>query len=407
LNEQSNMASGKDRLRMQRTVRGICTVTAIGVLWLGRNSHAPSTIPGLSPFVAVASLLVTRALHISAGIGLVVGCIVLLRSRWFCRWVCPLGYCADGFSRLGQRLGRRAAKCPPVGQWILWLTLGGALLGWPLLLWLDPLGIFTGAFTVLTAGAVPGAWLTILPALVVLLLSLVWPYIWCGKLCPLGAFQDIASHLSRGGRRLLRRDKPSNSSRSASLPVARRAVLGAVVGTASVSALRLTGPAVARPLRPPGAAAEATLLGLCVRCGNCTRACPTHIIKPDLGAHGLTSLMSPVLSFADGYCREDCVACTSVCPSDALRPLTVEKKPGIQIGLPAVDMGICLLGADRECAECRRWCPYGAIRYVFSESEYCLVPQIDAAKCNGCGACEMACPTKPKKAIVVAPLPAR
>jgi ferredoxin len=149
---------------------------------------------------------------------------------------------------------------------------------------------------------------------------------------------------------------------------------------------------------------EQAFLGLCVRCGNCIRACPTHIITPDLGGHGLTSLMSPVLSFSEGYCREDCVVCTGVCPSDALRPLAIEDKPAIQIGRPAVDMDICLLGADRECAECRRWCPYDAIRYVFSESEYCLVPRIDAAKCNGCGACENVCPTKPKKAIVVAAL---
>lgn len=69
-------------------------------------------------------------------------------------------------------------------------------------------------------------------------------------------------------------------------------------------------------------------------------------------------------------------------------------------------MGVCLLGDERECSECRRWCPHEAIRYVFSEREYTLVPQIDVEKCTGCGACEMACPVTPKKAIVVAPLPA-
>ena len=80
-----------------------------------------------------------------------------------------------------------------------------------------------------------------------------------------------------------------------------------------------------------------------------------------------------------------------------------EEKAKVSLGLPRVDMGVCLLGDERECTECRRWCPYEAIRYVFSEAEYTLVPQIDLERCNGCGACEMVCPVKPKKAIVVVP----
>ena len=404
MSEQDTKASGKDRRRPPRPVRGLCTVAAIAMLWLGRNSHAPSTVLGLSPFVAVASLLVTRALHVSAGIGLTIGIVVLLRPRWFCRRICPLGHCADAVSRLGRRLGRRPAKFFPLGQWILWLTLGGALLGWPLLLWSDPLAIFSGAFTPFVQRSTAAVWLTLLPALAVLVLSFCWPYVWCSKVCPLGAFQDVLSHVSRTGRRLLHRSKKTDSPPGASLPVARRAVLGAVVGTASASALRLMGTRAAPPLRPPGAVADETFRGICIRCGNCMRACPTRIIQPDLGGHGLTSLMSPVLSFADGYCREDCVACTQVCPSDALNSLKIERKPHIQIGLPKVDMDICLLGADRECAECRRWCPYGAIHYAFSETSYSLAPQIDPDKCNGCGACEKACPTQPKKAIVVRPV---
>jgi formate hydrogenlyase subunit 6/NADH:ubiquinone oxidoreductase subunit I len=67
-------------------------------------------------------------------------------------------------------------------------------------------------------------------------------------------------------------------------------------------------------------------------------------------------------------------------------------------------MDICLLRDDRECTVCRRQCPYGAIQYVFDETDYMTRPEIDAAKCPGCGACETACPTTPKKAIVVFPV---
>lgn len=64
-------------------------------------------------------------------------------------------------------------------------------------------------------------------------------------------------------------------------------------------------------------------------------------------------------------------------------------------------MDLCLLREDRECSACMRWCPYNAIRYVFSEVEYALVPVIDAERCNGCAVCEKACPTGPYKAIGV------
>ena len=396
MSEQDTAASEKNFRRYRWFVRGAALAIAVTLLWGGSVA-----VPGLSPFIALASMLAIRAFHEIALLGLVTTIVVLVHPRWFCRWLCPLGLCAEGASRLGRRCGRRPLKSIPLGQWILWLTLGGACVGWPLLLWLDPLAIFAGLFGLAAFRSVPAACLMALPALAVLLLSLAWPYIWCGQLCPLGAFQDILSRLMRRARGRVRQSPEGD------LPLARRAVLGAAIGVASASVLRPIRASAARPLRPPGAVDEPEFLGVCVRCGNCIRACPTQIIEPDLARHGLASLLSPVLRFENGYCAEDCVRCTSVCPSGALVRLALEDKPTVRIGLPKVDMNLCLLGEDRECTECRRWCPYGAIRYVFSEAEYTLRPQIDPAKCNGCGACEMACPTKPKKAIVVDPLPAR
>ncbi len=69
-----------------------------------------------------------------------------------------------------------------------------------------------------------------------------------------------------------------------------------------------------------------------------------------------------------------------------------------------VDMEICLLGDDRDCSICRNRCPYEAISLIFSEIDYTLTPQIDLDRCPGCGACQLACPTSPEKAIVVQPV---
>jgi ferredoxin len=120
-----------------------------------------------------------------------------------------------------------------------------------------------------------------------------------------------------------------------------------------------------------------------------------------MGQHGIAGILTPILTFDKNYCREDCIRCTLVCPSGALVGVNLDNKPDIQIGMAQVDMNLCLLGEDHECSACMRWCPYNAIRYVFSEAEYMLVPMIDAGKCNGCGACEVACPTSPRKAIRV------
>ncbi|MBN2584647.1 MAG: 4Fe-4S dicluster domain-containing protein, partial [Planctomycetes bacterium] len=264
--------------------------------------------------------------------------------------------------------------------------------GYPVLLWLDPLAIFSGAFAVGPA---------VIPLLVILALSFTWPHIWCSRICPLGAFQDMLRSLARHVRR---RAKDDPAAQRWSLPVARRTVLGIGAGAALASAARLAHRPALRPLRPPGAIDEPEFLGVCVRCGNCIRACPTRIIEPSLGRHGVASLLTPILQFRENYCLVDCTNCMEVCPSGALVRLSAEGKASKPIGLPQVDMNVCLLGADRECAECRRWCPHEAIRYVWSESEYTLIPQIDPQKCTGCGACEAVCPTKPKKAIVVVPL---
>jgi MauM/NapG family ferredoxin protein len=410
-------------------VRGICLVLAVLALWpLLPGSFAPVLVPALSPFVAVAAMLATRTFHAMVWLGLMVGAAALLRHRLFCRWVCPAGSCMDGASRLGRRLGRRTARVPLLGRWIVGLTLGGACLGYPFLLWLDPLARFAGLFALGGRGPGLGLGLSVAGFLALLMLDLLYPNVWCACLCPLGAFQDLLSSLSGAFRSVLRREDddlkgtggivkprhaaalvctgPARASKETPYGVTtnrRHMLLAAAAGAAWGGMGRLHRQKTSRPLRPPGALEERTFRGVCTRCGNCVRACPSGIVARELGHSGLASLLTPVLSFREGYCREDCVRCTEACPSGALTRLSLEMKPSVRLGLPRVDMDVCLLADDRECSVCRSRCPYNAIRYVFSETDYTLTPQIDREKCTGCGACEAACPTAPHKAIVVLP----
>lgn len=88
--------------------------------------------------------------------------------------------------------------------------------------------------------------------------------------------------------------------------MARRAVLGVAIGGVRAVLVRAARAAAPRPLRPPGARPDTKFTGLCIRCGNCIRACPTAILAPDPRTHGLAGLLAPVLRFESDYCREDC-----------------------------------------------------------------------------------------------------
>lgn len=370
--------------------------------------RAAVVLPAASPFVTIAAVLVTWTAQATFGIGLLVGLIASVRKRWFCRWVCPTGLCADGASRVGLLAGRRCPRLPALGLWLALLTWGGACVGYPLLLWLDPLAMFAGLFRLTGSTWEISTWCCASGVPAVLIVSLLWPTSWCARLCPLGATQDLLAEFSRFGSAL----RPKRSSAPAAEAIVpsrhragfpRRTVLGLCLGAAWASAVQAVRGAPPAPLRPPGAQEELSFVGLCVRCGNCIRSCPTKIIRPDDFERGLTGWLAPLVEFRDNYCLEGCTRCLDVCPSGALRPLSLAEKIQAPLGVPQVDMNICLLSDDRECSVCRNRCPFEAIQLIFSEADYTLRPQVDLKKCPGCGACEVACPTQPKKAIVVRP----
>jgi ferredoxin-type protein NapF len=292
---------------------------------------------------------------------------------------------------------------PPVGQWILLVTLAGACLGYPLLLWLDPLAVFTAVFGWAGAEPDPAVRWAAFALPVVLLLSLILPHAWCHRLCPLGALQELLDRMS-----IRRRGHGSSTNEADSsergTTVARRFVLFSLVGLAWAATVRWKRSAAAAPLRPPGAVDERQFTGVCVRCGNCIRACPAEIIRASGTEQGLAGWLAPILCFEDDYCHEDCTACTEACPTGALLPVEIAEKRTAVIGFPRVDMDLCLLGDARDCAACRTHCPFEAVHFRFDEETYLLTPVIDPERCPGCGACQVACPTQPVRAIVVEPL---
>ena len=140
-------------------------------------------------------------------------------------------------------------------------------------------------------------------------------------------------------------------------------------------------------LRPPGAVEEGVFKGLCLRCGNCMRACPSKIIMPDMGQAGILGFMAPVVGYKKGYCLETCNSCTKVCPSGAIDKMTLARKNKYCIGKAFLNPSLCyMVRGVNDCDICVRSCSYDAVKVYWDEEAYVAFPFIDLQKCNGCGA---------------------
>ena len=348
-------------------------------------------LPAFSPFVACASVLALRTAGAVALLALPVLVLALLVPRGFCRFVCPTGMLLELAGKVrGADAAKPPGKFPSLNLWIALLTFGGAALGYPLLLWLDPLALFSGCFGVWRWPLGGAALLAGIGLPLVVLLEVLRPKLWCARICPLGGMQELLAW----PRRRAQKEEP---------PIAgRRAFLAAGAGAAGAALLGVVRAKNSAPLRPPGALDEQKFSGVCLRCGNCERVCPARIIRPDLGATGLANLLTPALHFDSDYCRENCQRCTLVCPSGALQKLSHDEKIKHVIGSARIDLDICLLAAGQECTECIKCCPFGALAVQSKDGGFSTQPVLDQKKCNGCGACESNCPVRPRRAIRVA-----
>ena len=151
------------------------------------------------------------------------------------------------------------------------------------------------------------------------------------------------------------------------------------------------------PVLPAGAVSLDRFRSHCTGCQLCVAACPNHVLRA--GDGGLT-MLQPLMTFEDGFCRTNCTACSEVCPTGAIRPVTVQEKTAIQTGRAVIDRSLCIVNRDDvTCTACKRSCPTGAISLA-GPNEH-KEPAVDTERCTGCGACEYICPARPLAAIRV------
>jgi ferredoxin-type protein NapG len=165
----------------------------------------------------------------------------------------------------------------------------------------------------------------------------------------------------------------------------------------------------AAALRPPGALAEESFLGACVRCGLCVRDCPYETLQLARLEEPLPT-GTPYFKARDIPCEmcED-IPCVVACPTGALDP-GLTNIDDAQMGIAVlVDQENCLNFLGLRCDVCYRVCPLidDAITIerqhnVRSGRHARLLPTVHADACTGCGKCEYAC-VLPEAAIKVLP----
>ena len=152
-----------------------------------------------------------------------------------------------------------------------------------------------------------------------------------------------------------------------------------------------------RLIRPPGALPEEQFVSACTGCGECLKVCPNNALQSTFLEAGLAGLYTPRLVPRIGYCEELCNFCGRVCPTEAIRPITIEEKHQIQMGIAHIDKSRCIAwDTGKICLVCNEQCSYQAV--VGDDKKR---PSVKEEKCTGCGICENKCPVEGEAAIVV------
>ena len=164
--------------------------------------------------------------------------------------------------------------------------------------------------------------------------------------------------------------------------------------------------------RPPGGQDEEILIGACLRCERCREVCPQNVIVPAHMEDGFINVRTPTMDFKKGWCdycaetNDGKPLCVEVCPTAALQPVPEAKPEEVIIGKAVINRDWCLGWLLKGCQRCFDVCPYEAIEMEYLEglgnynrSDY-QRPLVIEDKCNGCGLCELECPSMQNVSLV-------
>ena len=377
--------------------------------------------------IQLTALLQRVLVDFSLAAGILLGSLLVITflfGRIYCSTLCPLGLYQEMLMLVFRR--RIAVQKSRPYKYFLAAVVFGSLVGGTTVLMrlIDPYSLFGSA----AGGAVLG-----ISALTVLAI-LVWfkGRLFCSNICPVGAVLGLISEHAvnrmyiekdicvscgvcaskcptgsidfknktvdnetcikcfkcmsgcrKGGLRygLKPADKTPFS------PV-RRKLLAGGAAAAAVFVLAVKGGVelgktvaakVKKVILPAGAGSAGRFADKCLNCNLCVENCPMKILKKANGDYPAVHI-----DYAESFCDYNCNKCALVCPSGAIKRISLAEKQKTQIGLAVIDEETCI-----KCGLCVMKCPREAI--TKEDGEF---PKVSADLCIGCGACKSTCPVK-------------
>lgn len=127
---------------------------------------------------------------------------------------------------------------------------------------------------------------------------------------------------------------------------------------------------------PAGSKNTERMQNTCLNCNLCIDNCPNKILTKADDKFGTVHI-----DYEKGkkYCKYNCYKCSQVCPSGAIKKISLEEKQKTRIAMAVINDNCT------GCRACLEKCPKDAITY---ENK---MAKIDSAKCIGCGKCKIYC----------------